>query len=36
VAKNWSGRIDAADCRPIPELLALGTALYGREALAEP
>lgn len=35
VAKNWSGRIDAPDCRPVTELLSLGAALYGKEALAE-
>ncbi len=34
VAKNWSGRVDASDCRPVKELLALGASIYGREALA--
>lgn len=34
VAKNWSGRIDAADCRPVKELLSLGASVYGKEALA--
>ncbi len=34
VAKNTCGRIDAADCRPVPSLLSLGTSIYGREALA--
>jgi uncharacterized protein len=33
VAKNWSGRIDASDCRPVKELLSLGASIYGREAL---
>lgn len=33
VSKNRDGRVDAPDCRPIKELLSLGCALYGREAL---
>lgn len=35
VAKNQTGRIDAPDCRPIGDLLSLGCALYGRDALAK-
>ena len=34
VAKNTCGRVDAADCRPVPELLGLGASVYGRAALA--
>lgn len=34
VAKNQAGRIDAPDCRPVKELLGLGCALYGKEALS--
>ncbi|MFO0647914.1 MAG: radical SAM protein [Polyangiales bacterium] len=33
VARNRDGRVDAADCRPVKELLSLGCSLYGREAL---
>jgi len=33
VSKNREGRVDAPDCRPVKELLSLGCALYGKEAL---
>ena len=33
VAKNQCGTVTAPDCRPIQELLSLGTALYGADAL---
>ena len=29
VAKNRTGRLDAPDCRPVRELMALGMGLYG-------
>ncbi len=34
VAKNRTGRVASPDCRPVKELLSLGCALYGHEALA--
>lgn len=34
VAKNQAGRLDAPDCRPVKELLGLGCALFGKEALS--
>lgn len=34
VSKNQTGRVDAPDCRPIVQLLSLGCALYGGDALA--
>lgn len=36
VSKNRDGTVDAPDCRPVRELLSLGCAVYGKEALAAP
>jgi uncharacterized protein len=33
VSKNRDGTVAAPDCRPVRQLLALGTSLYGRDAL---
>ncbi len=34
VAKNNAGHVHSPDCRPVAELLSLGTSLYGKDALA--
>lgn len=36
VAKNREGRVDRPDCRPVKELLSIGCALYGKQALGPP
>ncbi len=34
VSKNQAGTVKAPDCRPVKELLGIGCAVYGRDALA--
>ena len=34
ISKNETGSVCAPDCRPIEELLSLGSSLYGGDALA--